>query len=232
VLHHEDAIAARLEPIQRLQEALGVGRMEPDRRLIEDVQYARQMRPELRRKPDPLRLPTRERPHAAIQRQVAEPDLLQKVHALADRPQRTVGHRPRARIQRKPIEGRHQPGRRIPEHLRKRHPTKRHRSPDRPEPAPAAFVTRLAVLETPPTLAALTAPERRPRRKIARVEARFRARRLLPRRRDLEQTNLIAKAAQRLPTTLIAGQNLHLPLAEPRRLFQKAPKLLPIRRPR
>src|SRR5690606_9926143 len=55
-----------------------------DRRLVQDVAHPAQVRAELRGEPDALRLPARERRRGPIERQVAEPDLLQEREARGD----------------------------------------------------------------------------------------------------------------------------------------------------
>ena len=52
--------------------------MQPDRRLVEDVADAAQVRAELRREPDPLRLAARERRRRAVEREVAQTDEIEE----------------------------------------------------------------------------------------------------------------------------------------------------------
>ena len=54
VLHDEERIAGRLEPIRALSGGLGVGRMKPGRRLVEHIHDAEQVRPHLGGQPQPL----------------------------------------------------------------------------------------------------------------------------------------------------------------------------------
>src|SRR5207237_2825856 len=56
--------------------------VQADRRLVEHVQDADQPAADLRREPDALRLPTRERGRVAIQRQIVEADVEQELQPL------------------------------------------------------------------------------------------------------------------------------------------------------
>src|SRR5258706_6617315 len=58
--------------------------MQPDGRLIEDVADAAQVRAELRREANALRLATRERRRRAVERQIAESHLAQEAQARAE----------------------------------------------------------------------------------------------------------------------------------------------------
>src|SRR5439155_1264036 len=61
-----------------------VALMEADRRLIQDVEHAHQLRADLRREPDALALAAGERRRAAVERQVIEPDVDQEAEARQD----------------------------------------------------------------------------------------------------------------------------------------------------
>src|SRR5438270_10360612 len=58
--------------------------MQPDRRFIEDVTHAAQVRAELRGEPDTLRLAARERRRRAIEREITEAYLFQERQARGD----------------------------------------------------------------------------------------------------------------------------------------------------
>src|SRR5258706_12986919 len=58
--------------------------MQPDGRLIEDVADAAQVRAELRREANALRLATRERRRRAVEREIAESHLAQEAQARAE----------------------------------------------------------------------------------------------------------------------------------------------------
>src|SRR4029453_18896918 len=65
---------------RRAQRGFGAGG-KADRRLVEDVADAAQVGAELRRQPDALRLAAGQRRRRAVERQVAEPDLLEEIEA-------------------------------------------------------------------------------------------------------------------------------------------------------
>ena len=77
VLDDEERIAGRLQPVERAQQRLGVGRMQAGRRLVEHVDDAEQVRAHLRRQPQPLQLAGRQRRRAALEREVAEAEIEQ-----------------------------------------------------------------------------------------------------------------------------------------------------------
>src|SRR5436189_283667 len=58
--------------------------VEADRRLVQDVEHAHQLRADLRREPDALALAAGERRRAAVERQVIEPDVDQEAEARQD----------------------------------------------------------------------------------------------------------------------------------------------------
>ncbi len=92
VLDHDQRVAEVLQPDERLDQPVVVALVQPDRRLVQDVEHADQAGPDLGREPDALRLAARQRRCRAVEGQVvqadvdeeAEPgvDLLQ--HPLAD----------------------------------------------------------------------------------------------------------------------------------------------------
>ena len=55
VLHHQHRVAHVAQRGQRVEQPLVVARMQADRRLVEHVQHAAQLRADLRRQPDALR---------------------------------------------------------------------------------------------------------------------------------------------------------------------------------
>ena len=81
VLDHHQRVALGLELLQHVEQDLVVAVVQADGRLVEDVAHAAQVGAELRRQPDALRLAARERRRRAVERQVAEADLLQEVEA-------------------------------------------------------------------------------------------------------------------------------------------------------
>ncbi len=84
VLDDEHRVAALLQAAQRQDEPAGVARVQAHRRLVEDVADAEQPAAEMRGEPRPLRLTARQRRRGPIERQVAEPDLLQESQPLGD----------------------------------------------------------------------------------------------------------------------------------------------------
>ena len=73
VLHHDDRVPEIPQTQQGRQQPLVVPVVEPDRRLIEDVEDADQLASDLRGQPDPLGLPPRQGPRGTIERQVGQP---------------------------------------------------------------------------------------------------------------------------------------------------------------
>ena len=84
VLDHDHGVAEVAQPVERRDQLLVVALVEADRGLVEDVEHADKARADLRRQPDPLRLAARERAGRALQRQVADPDVVEEGEALAD----------------------------------------------------------------------------------------------------------------------------------------------------
>ena len=84
VLDDQQRIALGREAIERVEQNAIVARMQTDGRLIEDVTHALQIRTELRREPDALRLASGQRRRRAIQREIAETDVFEKRQARVD----------------------------------------------------------------------------------------------------------------------------------------------------
>ena len=83
VFHHDHGVPQVAEFLQRGQQLLVVPMMEPDRRLVEDVEHAGQLGADLGREPDALRLAARQRGGRALEREVAQPDVLEEPEARA-----------------------------------------------------------------------------------------------------------------------------------------------------
>ena len=81
VLDHDQRVALGAEARERVEQDLVVARVQADGRLVEDVADAAQVGAQLRREADALRLAARERRRAAIEREVAQPHLLQEAQA-------------------------------------------------------------------------------------------------------------------------------------------------------
>ena len=77
VLDDEQRIADRLQPVERAQQRLGIGGMQPGRRLVHHIDDAEQVGDDLGGKPQPLQLARRQRRRAAFQRQIAEAEVEQ-----------------------------------------------------------------------------------------------------------------------------------------------------------
>ena len=61
VLDDEHGVAEVAQPLERADQPAVVALVQPDRRLVEDVEDADELRADLRREPEPLRLAARER---------------------------------------------------------------------------------------------------------------------------------------------------------------------------
>ena len=84
VLDDDERVAQVAQARERRDELGVVPLVEPDRRLVEDVQHAHEARPDLRGEADPLRLATGERLARAINREVVEPDVDEKAESGRD----------------------------------------------------------------------------------------------------------------------------------------------------
>ena len=78
VLDHQQRVALVAELRERIEQHAIVTRMKADGRLVEHVADTLQVRAELGGEPDALRLASRERRRCPIERNVAEPDVLQE----------------------------------------------------------------------------------------------------------------------------------------------------------
>ena len=84
VLDDEHGVAEVAQPLERPDQPPVVALVEPDRRLVEDVEHADELRADLRREPEALRLAARERPRRAVEVQVADADVVEERQPLAD----------------------------------------------------------------------------------------------------------------------------------------------------
>ncbi len=84
VLDDEERVAEVTQPLERGDEARVVALVEPDRRLVEDVEHAHERRADLRRQPDALRLAARQRSRVAVEGEVIEPDVDEEAEPRAD----------------------------------------------------------------------------------------------------------------------------------------------------
>ena len=81
---HHQRVAALTQFAQGAQQDLVVTRMQTDGRLVEHIANALQIAAQLRGQPDALRLATRERGRAAVQRQIAQAHVFEKLQAAFD----------------------------------------------------------------------------------------------------------------------------------------------------
>ena len=84
VLDHEHGVAEIAQPFERADQPPVVALVEPDRRLVEDVEDAHELGADLRREPQPLRLATGERTSRPVEVEVADADVVEKGETLAD----------------------------------------------------------------------------------------------------------------------------------------------------
>ena len=78
VLDDDERVALGFEPREDVEQHAVVARVQADRRLVEDVAHAAQVRSELRGEPDTLCLAARERWSRAIECEIAESDVFQE----------------------------------------------------------------------------------------------------------------------------------------------------------
>ena len=110
VLDDDDGIAEIAQVDQRVEQALIVALMQADGGLVQDVHDADQPRADLAREADALRLAARERVGAAVEGEIAEPDVREEAQPIADLLDDLHGDlaAPARKLQR--LEERHRPG--------------------------------------------------------------------------------------------------------------------------
>ncbi len=84
MLHHDHAVPRVPQLAERVDELDIIPLVQPDARFVEDVEHVDQLRPDLRRQPNPLALPAAERPRRARQRQVAQSHIHQEPQPVAN----------------------------------------------------------------------------------------------------------------------------------------------------
>ncbi len=99
VLDHEQRVARRLEPVERAQQRLGVGGVQPGRGLVEHVHHPEQVGVDLRGEAQPLQLAGRQRGRAALDREVAQAEVEQHRE-----PRQQLVHDPPRRERPRPLE--------------------------------------------------------------------------------------------------------------------------------
>ena len=81
VLDDDQRVAEIAQSFQRVQQLCVVALMQPDRRLVEDIQNAHKTAADLRGKADALAFAARQRRRRARERQIVETDVDQKSEA-------------------------------------------------------------------------------------------------------------------------------------------------------
>jgi hypothetical protein len=81
VLHHDDRIAGVAQFLQSVYQALVVALMQTDAGLVQNVEHTHKLRTYLRGKADSLRLASRKGARLAVERQVVQPHIEQKLDA-------------------------------------------------------------------------------------------------------------------------------------------------------
>ena len=84
MLHDDHRVALVAERLEGAQELDVVSGMQPDRGLVEDVEHAREPRADLRGQANPLALAAGERRGFAVEREIAEAHLVEKLEPRAD----------------------------------------------------------------------------------------------------------------------------------------------------
>src|SRR5690606_19340590 len=84
MLDDDDRVAEIAQMLQRVEKAAIVALVKPDRWFVEHVKHPGKAGADLRRKPDTLAFAARERARIARQRQVIEPDIVEKTQPLAN----------------------------------------------------------------------------------------------------------------------------------------------------
>jgi hypothetical protein len=82
VLDDKDGVALVPQPEQQVVHPLDVVRVQSDRRLVEDVRHVGERRPEMADHLRALRLAARQRARRAIETQIAEPDLHERIERV------------------------------------------------------------------------------------------------------------------------------------------------------
>ena len=83
VLDHEHRVAEVAQAVEGGDELLVVALVEPDGRLVEDVEHADELRADLRRQPQPMSFAA-ESVEATVELEVADADVLEERQTLAD----------------------------------------------------------------------------------------------------------------------------------------------------
>ncbi len=84
MLDDDQGVAEILQPDQGFDQPLVVSLVQPDGRLVQDVEDANETCADLRCEPNPLSLSARERSGGSVEREVVEPDVEQEVEPFLD----------------------------------------------------------------------------------------------------------------------------------------------------
>ncbi len=82
VLDHQHGVAQVAQILQRIQQPVVVAMVQSDRRLIEHIEHAAQLRANLRRQPNALPFAARQSRRRAIERDVSQPHGIQELQPL------------------------------------------------------------------------------------------------------------------------------------------------------
>ena len=91
MLDDDDGVAEVAQTRERREQLPVVALMQADRRLVEHVQHAGQVRADLRREADALSFAARERCRAAAEREIADADVVKETEPLLDLAQDALG---------------------------------------------------------------------------------------------------------------------------------------------
>ena len=86
VLDDDHGVAEVAQPLERADQLVVVALMQADRRLVEDVEHADELRADLRREPQALRLAAGERRAGAVEVEVADADVVAGTSAARGSP--------------------------------------------------------------------------------------------------------------------------------------------------
>ena len=84
VLDHDDGVAEVAQPPQRVEQPCIVALMQPDRRLVQNVEHAGEPGADLGREPDALALASGQGAARAREREIFQADIDQELEPLAD----------------------------------------------------------------------------------------------------------------------------------------------------
>ena len=84
VLDDDDGVPEVAQPLERVDQLVVVALVQADRGLVEDVEDADELAPDLRRQAEPLRLAAGQRRRRAVEVEVADADVVEEGQALAD----------------------------------------------------------------------------------------------------------------------------------------------------